>query len=72
MSLEEVIRSATSRAGVVRVRNALNPLLWSCAIVSPTCWVAAYAFNSDPVLRYAFAGVGALPIAGLLLAYFYS
>ncbi len=71
MSLDELIRSATSRAGVVRVRNALNPLLWLCAVASPLCFGFAYAFSGDPVLRYGLVGLGASPIVAGLVAYLY-
>ena len=32
--------------------------------------VAAYAFRDDPVLKYAFASLGALPTVASLVAYF--
>ena len=34
MKVDEVIKSAISRAAVVRVQNALNPLLWVLAIAA--------------------------------------
>jgi hypothetical protein len=69
MRVDEVIRSAIDRAGVIRVRNAMNPLLWVLAISAPTCWVAAYMFRDDPILKYGFAGLGALPIVASIVAY---
>jgi hypothetical protein len=70
MRVDEVIKSAVSRAGVVRVQNALNPLLWVLAISAPICWVAAYMFRDDPVLKYGFSALGALPIVCAIVAYF--
>jgi hypothetical protein len=70
MKVDEVIKSAISRAAVVRVQNALNPLLWVLAISAPICWIAAYMFRGDPILKYGFAGLGALPIVASLVAYF--
>jgi hypothetical protein len=70
MKVDEVIKSAISRAAVVRVQNALNPLLWVLAISAPICWIAAYMFRDDPILKYGFAGLGALPIVASLVAYF--
>ena len=70
MKVDEVIKSAISRAAVVRVQNALNPLLWVSAIAAPICWIAAYMFRDDPILKYGFAGLGALPIVAALVAYF--
>jgi phosphate/sulfate permease len=68
--VDEVIRSAISRAGVIRVKNAMNPLLWLSPISATICWIAAYVFRDDPILKYAFAGLGALPIIASLVAYF--
>lgn len=70
MSVDEVIRSAISRAAVVRVRNAMNPLLWLSPISAIICWTAAYVFRDDQILKYGFAGLGALPIVSSLVAYF--
>jgi hypothetical protein len=68
VKIDEVIRSAVSRAGVVRVRNAMNPLLWILAISAPICWVFAYVFREDSILKYGFAGLGALPIVASIVA----
>jgi len=70
MNVDEVIKRAVSRAGVIRVQNAMNPLLWVLAISAPTCLVAAYMFRDDPVLRYGFSALAALPIVCSVIAYF--
>ena len=70
MKVDEVLRSVVSRAGVVRVRNAMNPLLWLSSIAPAICWIAAYVFRDDPVLRYALASLGAVPILASVVAYF--
>jgi hypothetical protein len=70
MKVDEVVKSAASRAGVIRVQNALNPLLWVLAISTPICWIAAYMFRGDPVLKYSFSVLGALPVVGSIVAYF--
>jgi len=71
VSLQEVIRSVTSRAGVVRVRNAFNPILWGCAVATPVCFLAGLLFQSDPILRYGLVALGALPVLPLIAAYLY-
>ena len=71
MSLDGLIRSATSRAGVVRVSNVLNSLLWASATATPICFVFSYVFGSDPLLHYGLAGLGSLPILLMLVAYVY-
>ena len=70
MRVDEVIRSAIDRAGVIRVKNAMNPLLWLSPISATIFLVAAYLFRDDPVLKYAFACLGGLPILASILAYF--
>ncbi len=70
MRVDEVIKSAIDRAGVIRVKNAMNPLLWLSPISATICWIAAYVFRDDPILKYGFAGLGSLPIIASLVAYF--
>ncbi len=71
MSLAEIIRSATSRAEVVRVRNALNPILWVCAVASPLCLGFSYLSATDPILHYGLAVVGILPIIAAVATHVY-
>ena len=71
MSLHEIVRSFTARAGVVRVQNALNGILWGCAVATPVCFVFAAVFCADPILRYGFSALGALPVLTLVVAYIY-
>jgi hypothetical protein len=68
--VDEVIRSAIERAGVIRVRNAMNPMLWLSSASTIIFLFAAYMFRDDPVLKYGFASLGALPILASLAAYF--
>lgn len=71
MSLQEVIRSVTSRAGIVRVRNAFNPILWGCAVATPVCFLSGLLFQADPIIRYGLVALGALPVLTLIAAYLY-
>ena len=70
MRVEEVVRSAIDRAGVIRVRNAMNPLLWLSPISATIFLVAAYMFRDDQVVKYALACLGGLPILASIMAYF--
>jgi len=70
VSVDEVIKSAIHRAGVIRVRNAMNPLLWLSPVSAIICWTAAYVFRDDSILKYGFAGLGALPIIASIVGYF--
>lgn len=71
MSLNDLIRHATSRAGVVRVSNVLNSLLWASATATPICFAFSYLFGGDPVLHYTLAALGCLPVLLMLGAYTY-
>ena len=70
MRLADVIGNWTSRAGVVRVRNVLAPLLWLLAIAMPACFLAAYFFRDDAVLKYVLIISGLGTIVSTLVAYF--
>ncbi len=70
MRVDEVVRSAIDRAGVIRVRNAMNPMLWLSSASAIIFLCAAFVFRDDPVLKYGFALLGASPILASLAAYF--
>jgi len=59
--LEEVVRSAVSRAGVVRVRNVLNPFLWGF-VWSIVFAVLTYLFRDDAVMKYICLALSATPM----------
>lgn len=66
---EEAFRSWTSRAGTVKVRNVLNPLLWTIALVFPTSVVAVYLLRDDAILKLVFAALGGAPVLVTLITY---
>ena len=70
MKLDEAIKGWTSRAGIVRVRNVLNPLLWLCGLITPISWAAVYFLRDDPVAKYCLLTFGTLPILATLIGYF--
>ena len=41
------------------MRNAFNPILWGCAVATPTCFLFSAVLREDSILRYGFAVVGA-------------
>ena len=58
-TLKELVSKAMEQGGRLRVKSALNPALWLCAIVSlPILFL--YAFLEDPPLVLAI--VGSFPI----------
>ncbi len=58
---EELIRIAISRAGIVRVRNALNPFLWGF-VWSVVFAVLTYIFKDDAVMKYMCLLLAAAPM----------
>ena len=60
MILDEVVRSAISRAGIVRVRSALNPFLWMIAW-SAIFGTLTFLLRDDAVLKYSCFALAALP-----------
>lgn len=63
------LKRLIERAAVVKVDNALNPLLWLTAVVTPVSAVLA-AFVANPALATAFLFLAAIPVALVALAYF--
>jgi hypothetical protein len=63
------LKRLIERAAVVKVDNALNPLLWLTAVVTPVSAVLA-AFTTNPTLASAFFWLAASPVALSALAYF--
>src|SRR2546426_10718744 len=53
----------------LRVKSALNPILWLCAISSPMCIWAAYLFRETPAIRNAFVVASLVPIAVACLVF---
>lgn len=49
-------------AGRLRVRSALNPILWLCAVAVPICFGGAYEFRDDIVIRDLLIVVGVFPV----------
>ena len=70
MRVGEVIRSAITRAGVNRVKTAMNPLRWLSPSSATICRIAAYALHDDPILKYGLACLRGLSMIGSLVAYF--
>lgn len=64
--ISEFADSATRR---LRVRSALNPMLWLCAITMPLCFFSAYLFRDTPALCATFVVLGALPLVVACLAF---
>lgn len=70
MSLEEAINSWSSRAGIVRVRSALNPILWMMAVALPLFLLAAYFFRDDNIVKWVLLTLAASAFLAPIVSYF--
>lgn len=68
MRLDEIIRTSLSRIETIRVRNALNPLLWVIGLTTPLCLLTIVLVSAE-VIRLAVLGFAALPVIVALIAY---
>ena len=59
---ERVTGSARSAASRLRVKSALNPMLWLCAIISLPCFGFAWFARGVEPLATVLTGAGLLPV----------
>src|SRR5262245_49871130 len=72
MSLvDSLITNAKSAASRLRVRSALNPVLWMCAIVTPLSFGFAYAFRAEPNFVPVFMFIGDIPVLTAVVGFLY-
>lgn len=67
--LDAMSRSSFSAAKGLRVRSALNPMLWLTAIVSPTALTVAYMFRESPSVVLGLLLLAALPVVVTCLGF---
>ena len=65
--LDQVLGMGASKLGTVRVRSALNPLLWLVGCTMPLAIVGAL-FVADPVARYVLLAAGVTPVVLAVMA----
>jgi hypothetical protein len=70
---ERIATRAQSAASHLRVRSALNPMLWMCAIVSIPCLVLAYFAHASGLdqLGTALVYIGGAPVLATIFGFFY-
>jgi hypothetical protein len=71
MRPEDVIASLTSRAGVVRVRNIMNHVMWFMIVGTLAFLTAAYQFQTDPILKYVFVVFALVPSVVFVVTHFF-
>ena len=71
---ERIAAKAQSAASQLRVKSALNPMLWMCGIVSIPCYVLAYFSYARGFLDLGmtFVYIGRAPILATVLGFFTS
>jgi hypothetical protein len=69
MKLEEILATGLFRLEVVKVRTAVDPLLWLVGLTTPVCLLAV-ALIDDPLVQLLLLGFAAIPIIVMLIAYF--
>lgn len=67
---ERVVERAQHAASRLRVKSALNPMLWLCGIVSLPCYGLAFLLG-EGALSIAFVVIGSTPIAATICGFFY-
>jgi hypothetical protein len=68
---DNIFANARSAASSLRVRSALNPMLWLCAIVSLPCFVLSYMLHGTEPLASMLIYIGAAPIGATILGFLY-
>jgi hypothetical protein len=69
--LERIAATAHSAATHLRVKSALNPMLWMCAIVTLPCFILAYFARGIEPLATLVGCIGALPVVATVVGFLY-
>jgi hypothetical protein len=68
---EQFVSTAQSAAANLRIRSALNPMLWLCGIISLPCFIGSYLFRGTEPLASVLMYVGVAPVGATILGFFY-
>lgn len=68
---EHLISTAQSAAANLRIKSALNPMLWLCGIISLPCFIGSYLFRGTEPLASVLMWVGVAPVGATILGFFY-
>lgn len=69
MSIREtIIRKISTAGGRLRVRSALNPMLWLCAIVTVPCTIITIQTDDPPVW---LGWIAAAPVVTAIIGFLY-
>ncbi len=70
MKVEEIVRTGASRIESIRVRNALNPILWLTMPVPAIFLTGAWFFRDHAVVLGCLVAMAAVPVIAAIVAYF--
>ncbi|MDY8110849.1 hypothetical protein U0C82_17050 [Fulvimarina sp. 2208YS6-2-32] len=68
--MKEIFEQAISRAEIVRVRNALNPMLWLTAVATPVFLLFAWLADFESITGVIFTAVAILPVLATIVGYY--
>lgn len=72
MALSQIVQRVAAAGQRLRVRSALNPILWLCSTVSvPVFFLAAYSDAAPRWMQVVFIAIGTLPIVAAVLGFGY-
>lgn len=66
--IDQILKTLTSRVGVIKVNSALNPLLWLTGVVTPIGLLASLFAPAE--MRVVVAVLAGVPVIATVLAYF--
>lgn len=69
--LDRLGQLSHSAAQRLHVRSALNPILWLCAIATPTIFLFGYLFKDQPQICVALLIAGFIPVGVACLGFAY-
>ncbi len=69
--LDDVLAKVVTRASVVRVRTALNPLLWTLATIASGCLLSALIAGPSAGLTFIFAGLTSFLVGLIAVTFIY-
>lgn len=70
-TFERIIGTARFAVSSLRVKSALNPMLWLCGIISVPCIVLAVAFRESVVISGALMVLAAMPVLTAIGGFIY-
>jgi len=69
MIFEEIAKLGVSRLERVRIRSALNPIIWLSVPTAVISWSAAWLFQYHSAIAGVLIGIGCLPIVAAVSAF---